>query len=520
MHKSNETLPAQEIAQDLSDYHSPLPDNPYVRQFSDSFYEKVRSENLRSIIGPRSEAAEAAITFAGNEVNDTALGIAPYAHILEHFTDDILRRNIAQTLRQEFPESPEDIPVDKRYTLGILFDIAEVRIETKDLIERNKDIDGPILDHKVLTRLAKTTDLESVIVSASSHIAEFTSLIAKRESESDWTETDNKRIHHLAQTIRSVDSILLELTGFDAFAASSLSPVYTWDLDKRGRGESVRQAQQAIAELGGYECIAYATDDFLEKLFRDHAISEVTTRQIASGLRYTDGVGDISSSEEQLPVRVLTRLKSIGSLAQKIDNSPDRDIPADIIGLSIVVDEFEEVAPTVNAVLGNLDAANIDFVCAPSRHELIHIKGSADFLDSIREKVNFESKSFVCEQSDNGYEAVKITLSHHYHGVEYPIEIQITHDVARKNSRYGMASHTVFKLSKLFDLDVSQEELEQIAIDLSEINERKQALLKKNQHLCDESNSRVDRFLEQKSPSFGLLRAMGRSACTGPISRV
>lgn len=515
MNKPVDRSPQLEAASDqvetVSQPIEPI-DNPYARQFVDIFSQKFRSSS--ATVEPRPAATALADQYSGSDVNDYALSTASYAHIAELFADDILRRNISQSLKEVFHETSDTIPVDKRYTLGIMLDILEIRLETKDMLEKNKDISGPFIDHEVLTKLARTTNLEGIVASAAAHSSEFQLLIDRKNSDHSWDQRDEARLHHLAKTIRSVDTVLLELTGYDAFAANALSPVYIWDLESRGRHDAVQLSKDAVTNLGGYQQMAAATDDFLGKLFHEHSISEVTNRQIADGLRFTDGVANLTDRDgDKILTRLLTRLKSLGSLAQKIDHSGSSEIPGDIIGLSLVVDETDDVAPAVNAVLANLDTAGIRFVSAPSRDEQIHIKGSKDFIKSIEDGVDFDDKSWVPEISDRGFEAVKITLMHNFAGIDYPVEIQVTHDISRKNSRHGPASHTLFKLSKLLGLEIPQDELEKISTELSEIKVRKLALAKGNQHLCEASNERVDYFLDNKLPTLATLRQIGQLAC-------
>ena len=513
MFSINETVHLSDDKLDKISLDSDYPDNAYAKGFAEDLSTRICSKNLRSALGKREDAIKPAVIYAGKLINDQALGLAGYAHVAEQLSDGVLRPNIAKSLKHEFPENSREIADDKRYALGILLDIGKVRQETRDMLATSKDVTKPVLDPEFLTELANTTNLESIIISASAHHSEFLELSAKRSQSDNWSGVDEKRMTHLANTIRSVDAILLELTGFDAFASNALSPVYIWDLENRGRQRSVEQAQSVIADLGGYSKIAEATDDFLKELFSDHAIDEVTSSQDEGRLRFTDGVANISSDGEEMLTRVLTRLKSTGALAQKIDNTKDQKPPLDIIGISLVVDDASEVAAVTRAALANIESAGASLVPAPTRDELIHVKGSREFIDSIEQGVEFENKTWQQEEANNGYEAVKITMMYEYQETKYPIEIQITHDAARKSSRHGLASHTVFKLGKLFGVKLTQEELESIAAKLASINGRKEMLDKSRLHLCDESNQRVDIFLNHAKPSFGAQRALGREAC-------
>ena len=520
MHKSNENSRLADDKLDKSDYQPAYPDNVYALAFADDLSARICSQKLRESLSHHPLATKPAMVYAGGLINDQALGLTGYAHISEALSDPILRPNIAESLKHQFNESSEDIDVDKRYSLGVLLDIAKIRQETRDLLAENADATKPILKPEFLTELANSTNLESIIISASAHHSEFLELVNRRGVDDNWTPADEKRMAHLANTIRSVDSILLELTGFDAFASNALSPVYIWDLENRGRFESIDKAKNAISDIGGYSKIAEATDDFMKELFSDHAIDEVTSSQDEGRLRFTDGVANINNGSEEMLTRVLTRLKSTGALAQKIDNTKDQNIPVDIIGISLVVDEAREVAMVANAALANIEAAGARLVPAPTRDNLIHVKGSRQFIESVDHGVNFQDITWEQEEANNGYEAVKITLLHQYQGKDYPIEIQITHDAARKSSRHGLASHTVFKLGKLFGVKLTPEELENITADLASINARKEMLDKSRQRLCPESNQRVDLFLDYKKPGLGVQRALGRKACMQTVENL
>lgn len=512
MFPSNEIVHLSDEAVGKIHFDSDYPDNGYAKGFAEDLSTRIRSRDLKSSLAKCHEAVEPAVIYAGRLINDQALGLAGYAHIAEQLSDGVLRPNIAKSLKHEFPDNSLTISEEKRYALGILLDIGMVRQATRDMLATNKDVTKPVLDPEFLTELANTTNLESIIISASAHHSEFLKLLERRNTDPDWSASDEKRMTHIANTIRSVDAILLELTGFDAFASNLLSPVYLWDLENRSEYQSIARAQEVINDLGGYRQIAEATDDFLMKLFSDHAIDEVTSSQNEGRLRFTDGVANISSGGDELLTRVLTRLKSTGALAQKIDHTQNHDIPIDIIGISLVVDELSEVAAVTSATLANIESAGAKMVAAPTRQELIHVKGSKQFLDSIENYVDFEDKTWQKEEANNGYEAVKITMLYNYNDIDYPIEIQITHDTARKSSRHGLASHTIFKLGKLFGVKLSQDDLESIAADLASINGRKRMLDESRQHLCPESNQRVDIFLDHAQPSLGVQQAIGRKA--------
>lgn len=520
MLRSNESGPRAETEPDRLELTKSYPDNPYAEGFAEDLSTRISSRDLQNKLVKRDHAVKPAMVYAGKFINEAALGLAGQAHVFELFSDGVLRPNLVKSLKHEFPESAHEIEDEKRYTLGIMLDISKVRLETRDLLATSKDVTKPVLDPEFLTELANTTNLESIIISASAHHSEFLDLAAEREVNQDWNQNQEKRMAHLANTIRSVDSILLELTGFDAFASNALSPVYIWDLENKGRQQSIEKAKLAINDLGGYSKIASATDDFLKKLFSDHAIDEVTSSQNEGRLRFTDGVGNISNGNDELLTRVLTRLKSIGALAQKIDQTENQATPVDIIGTTLVVDDSSEVPAVVKATIANLEAAGARLVSAPTRQELIHVKGSQNFLNAINQQVDFGDKTWQAEVANNGYEAVKLTLMYEFEGLEYPIEIQITHDTARKSSRHGLASHTLFKLSKLFGVKLTQNQLEHIATNLASINARKELLDKSRLHLCDESSQRVDTFLEHKTPTLGMIGALGRKACLGVINRL
>lgn len=432
--------------------------------FTDYLQEHFHGVHLEALARPKPEVAAMAEHFGGNHMPLDALEVAKVAHIAELAHHLTLGPNIGRALTETFGETvngiarrdwesdPGTMPL--KYIFGLVRDFPVITNFIKAHEARCERLGQEYVDIEGLVNLVEHVNFESIIIKSALDYSNFL-LLDEKEHLTDKEKAKMKRI---ITAIKTVDSPLLALTGLDALEAEILSKAYCWELEQSGDSSFVTIANETFEELGGRQELARTSEEFLEQLFaRDTFLHDrVTSEQEDYGAFFTDGMVILAELEDEF--RVLARLKSVGSTAKKMHSLYNKtetlETPMDIIGATLIVKDEDHVQECLSGIIKRLSELGVTYQAAPSRSEHIHVKGSDNFIarfgaNSQNASTLYENLSVMDERCDNGYEAVKITIQYTRNGIEVPIEIQITHETARKESRVGLASHTLFKLMKL-----------------------------------------------------------------------
>lgn len=443
------------------------PHEQYSPGWSDDFLANLRSRlhgaNLLALAEPKPDVAEMAHNFAGDHLPADALQVAQIAHIAELSFHHNLGLNIRRSLVETFHADLEDVTHEDwhegtelrqlRYTFGLLRDFPTIAAFIKNHEERCRALGHEYVDIKGLVDLVEQTNFESILIKSALDYSNFLLL----EGKEYLTDKEKSKMRQIITAIKSVDSPLLALTGFDAWEAEILSKAYCWELEQSGDGFFVAHANEMFHNLGGRQALGRAAETFLDDLFDSDSLQHdrVSSEQEEYGLYFSSGTLTFNGKQEAF--RVLARLKSVGATAKKIkslyNKSQILEMPMDVIGVTLIAQDEAEMELCLENVMQRLTTLDMAYQAAPSRNEQVHIKGRSGFLAKFgkdgKNSALYQNLAVQDEPCDNGYEAVKLTLMYTHNGIKIPIEIQFTHETARTESRVGLGSHTLFKLMKL-----------------------------------------------------------------------
>lgn len=444
-------------------------DEPKHAGWSDVFLNNLRShlhgDNLTALAQPKPNVAEVAYNFAGSHMPADAFEVARVAHIAELAYHLHLSPNIGRALLDTFSDELRDVTHEEwrsdselmplKYTFGLMRDFPIIADFIKDHEVKCEAVGHEYVDIEGLVDLVEKVNFESIIIKSALDYSNFMLL----DSKEYLTDKEKSKMRRVITAIKTVDSPLLALTGFDALEAEILSKAYCWELNQSGDSSFVAKAAEVFEGLGGRAKLAETTEEFLDDVFahdtRDHG--RVTSDQEQYSVFFGDG--SVTFDEHGTEFRILTRLKSVGATAKKMhalyNKTETLATPTDIVGITLIAKDEAQMSQCLAGILDRLSDVDVTYTTTPSRSEQVHVKGSDAFLSRFgkcgqdSDLYNDAELSIINETCDNGYEAVKLTLSYLHNGIKVPIEIQITHETARRESRVGLGSHTLFKLVKL-----------------------------------------------------------------------
>lgn len=431
--------------------------------FLDTIRPRMHGANLLALMQPKPGVAETAADFAGDHMPTDALEVARIAHIAELAHHLHLGRNIRRSLHETFGESLDAIPSEEwhdsehhlqlKYNFGLIRDFPLIAEFTKAHEDKCKNAGHEFVDIEGLVDLVERVNFESIIIKSALDYSNFRLL----DDKDYLTEQESAKMRRIITAIKTVDSPLLALTGFDAFESELLSKAYCRELENGNNSYFVHKADTIFSELGGRHALAKSAEQFIEDLFENdkYSHSRVTDEQERYELFFTDG--SVSFGDTDSEYRVLARLKSVGATAKKVhalyNKSEMLETPMDIVGFTLIAEDETSMVRCLEGLMQRLAAASITYQAAPSRTEQVHVKGSQKFLGLFGSEGEhsglFRNMAVKDELCDNGYEAVKLTMSYNTGGKKIPVEVQVTHEAARASSRSGLGAHTLFKLTKL-----------------------------------------------------------------------
>lgn len=144
------------------------------------------------------------------------------------------------------------------------------------------------------------------------------------------------------------------------------------------------------------------------------------------------------------------RLKSVGSLANKIQNSEKRGFPMDVMGFTFILKDEEELADVFACVIEKVILSeNLECVPAPSKENWVFVQGDDNFRRLIRKRFSYDfiQKNIQVMEKDVHYRVAKLTciLLDEEKNRQMPVEMQFLTKEDRKNARTGTAAHIIYK---------------------------------------------------------------------------
>lgn len=491
------------------------------QDFSDNLSKRAHGSNVDQLIQPKENVKKVLLDFAYNMMPEEATNIAPIAHLAELSHHDTFGKNIRRSFNETILKNT-DVDDEQKLYLAALFNDLSI---LANYAKKTYADDPNTLDLRSLADVIQSVNIESIALKAALDMSNFRLL----ESRENPSEKEIEKMRRVIASIRHIDSILLEVLGFDALAAKMLSKVYTYELKQQGDQQYVDAANKFFDHLKNQVDLMSEGERIVRDLFADNNPDQysVIENQEDHSVYFTDGKVGVPDVDEHF--RVLTRVKTVGSTAVKMRNHA-REFdevrpPADIIGMTFIGADNENTQQILRHTLEQIESHGIELVDAPGRDTNVHIKGSQEFLDFFSSPnsplVNRDDIRVRTELCDNGYEAVKITMTKG----DCPIEMQFTHETSRKASRTGLGSHTLFKLQKLLgiNIDSDMDDDEIIAI-LEETARRKKDFNQDNLEIVPDSKAHAEQLIqlslrEAQKRSARLLEVLGwySSNYTAPV---
>lgn len=300
-------------------------------------------------------------------------------------------------------------------------------------------------DLRSLAELAVTTNIEVLLTK---------SVQALLRLKSDFTN-DTEQLRVIA-AVEAVYAPILEIIGLDALAATMLDAVNQTRLKKGGREDLVEQAEAIMNSLGPRQSIEEFTE-ILPHLFGGDALTD-TIIDSSSGHEAFFGYGVMRIEEHD--VDIVSRIKTVGSIARKLQYSEAKghshaEMPVDIVAATLICKDTNAVAEVFTHTLTTIARhSDFEYANAPSRTEPLHVKGKGQFQEAVIQalrRAGIDEPIDVVD-NENGFEVAKVTcmlpIDDSEGAPHVPIELQFVHQEARKQSRVGQDSHTIFKLLK------------------------------------------------------------------------
>jgi len=367
-----------------------------------------------------------------------------------------------QALRQ-YTNHPHESTESVSYVLGILADrpvienfwhdtLTEMYHDQPDLLQHLQSSDSHMLStetwqpHAHLVTPDRTLALLNTVNLESLLIQSVETLV--RLSPENVTK-DNLTLQEVYRA-ESFFGPLCEIIGFDGLAmalqsrANIVRSIYT------GNEAKVQQAQHIIGERGNEKQVDEDVQSLFSAVFGDHIHEQVIKHTAPHGIIIGEG---LCTSKN---LRVVWRLKSVGSLARKLDqeNIPGY-IPMDILGATIIAHNEHEMAERLGRIIERShNDDTVRLVPTAERTDAVHVKGTPDYIETVREALGFDSiesmRRFVDvkEVAPGEHRVCKVTLVHSQEGrPDLHAEIQLTTEADRIEARIGSAAHLLYKMA-------------------------------------------------------------------------
>ena len=503
--------------------HSPKDTNPY-----DSFTPNSPEANLSDI----SPAVQGSYETFWREHGVTRDEIAAQVHDLEYtktligdFCDDYIHESVydaamlgpitdaylagdraAEQALCQYVDTASSPNHMQEYVLGIARDRAEIdafwNLTVADMYEDNPALRNALLGDaasEVSTDLwqpraklvmpARTLELldsvniESLLISSAETLAQL---------DPDKVTLDNNTLQN-AYRAEAFLGPLCEIIGFDGLSMALQSRVNVLRATYTGRQAQVAEATRIIEERGSEQQVDQDVQALFGAIFGENIHEQVIKHAAPHGIIIGEGLATSKN------LRVVWRLKSIGSLANKLSRTnPEEFTPMDIVGATVITDTEEQVAERLTRIIERShNDPDVKMVPTVDRTDAVHVKGTPDYIDTVREVLGFTSvdamKRFVDvkEVTEGAHRVCKVTLVHSREGrPDLRAEIQLTTAADRIDARIGSAAHLLYKFSGSADQTPDP-------AYLAAIHARKDELTQRNTYLVPASAARARQLRQQ-----------------------
>jgi len=362
--------------------------------------------------------------------------------------------------------------------------------EPTDVSIEHWGVHAKSIEPRYINELASSVNLESLLIKAGELLAQL----------DPSTATNDSQTLDRAHQAEALLAPLCEIIGFDALAMALYSHVHVLRAMFTGNLAPLQQAQNIINERGNKEQVDRDVQELFGVVFGDNIHEQIIDHGAQHGIMMGEGycTGEC--------LRVNWRLKSVGSLAKKLDARSPENIPLDIIGATVTTQDIPQIASRLKRIIERSESdERVVLTPTSERDAAIHVKGTAEYIETIREGLGYENLEAMRKVADivevdaGAHRVCKVTLVFTQPGrPELRAEIQITTESDRVENRIGKAAHMLYKLIKHLGIGADTIDREDYAQDLALIHARKKHLGATNyDQLTSGSLSRADSLYKE-----------------------
>lgn len=304
----------------------------------------------------------------------------------------------------------------------------------------------PLLEFDPMRRFMKGVNLESLIIKSCELVDNMKYPSSKRESA--WLQDVLEAESYYAP--------MMEVLGLDGLASMLRGEAHILRLEGQGRQDLIDRARKINSDIMRVGIQNIAT----EILGGKSAILQSAVGGMGGGSDRPVQLGEFAV--ETGDGRLMSgnyRLKTDGSLANKMNGKYDGKVPMDLLGLTVISKDLETSADDFASFIAERLP---EFEAKPARgkEKAIYVRGGAKYIEQIKFALTDRGVDHsICQFKEDeaelidirGYEdyrVSKVTFIANKDGVEVPTEVQFVTKQERKRARLGEVSHLIYKYLK------------------------------------------------------------------------
>lgn len=338
----------------------------------------------------------------------------------------------------------------------------------------------PPIDIPHLADVAHRCNLEAIIVKAAEAID---NLIHKAPSERALLHDVTEAEHFYAP--------LCEVAGLDAMAMKLRSEATKRRFEQLSEHDLLARAGELHREAArfGIECelpSLLAADDI--------DFSYVPGMHLDGGEFSWFGSASVMGGPLD-GASIRYRLKSIGSIARKLDSEPTGNPPLDTIAVTVITQDYAETGRTFRAAVDQARAHDrIELTPARTKSSPLYIQGSPSYVQAASHEFGpSEYQQGVYPDTSSTYNVAKYTARMRaQNGVYSGIEVQFVTETDRRRARIGETAHIIYKQQLAAGRSVDYSQLVEL---LGDMYDRKNHIDPNGVHVNKESVPRTHAML-------------------------
>ncbi len=296
--------------------------------------------------------------------------------------------------------------------------------------------------------LGKEVNIESILVKSCIMVDKLVVSANEMMQYDDTSKPDDEVLDDIIES-ETFYGPLCEVFGFDGLAMELRSQSRKMRMLKEGRAEDILRVQEycatvrklgpgaVLANIAGDDNFAISSAVNQPEYLQDNA--EVPYISVQLGEFAMDlGDGKLVAGN--------WRLKSVGSLVDKIFSKERGVLPMDVMGLTVILQDEHELADTFAEITKRVQASqSLQGKPAPSKTKWAFVQGDEDFRRMVREACapEFIDGNVQILDKDKGYRVAKFTCL--ADNGNMPVEMQFLTKADRKNARTGPDAHIIYK---------------------------------------------------------------------------